>query len=127
MCADHTEQPAEQPALSAPQQVVLSMLPPKDPLWLSALRGRMLAVLASGLALWGSAGPAWREVQLLWTDGATAAHVGAVLSHVTALTDHGMALVVAGGSLIALLSALASKLRSRWHARQIANLLRLVS
>jgi len=107
--------------------IVASLQPQKDPLWLSALRGRMLAVLASGLALWGSAGPAWHELQAMLAEGPTGAHVGAMLTHATVVTDHGTALLVAGGALVSLLAALASKLRSRWQAKQAAALLHLAA
>jgi len=124
MCPD----PFAQQVAAARQvagSVIEALAQKQDPLWLSALRGRLLAVVASGLALWGSIGPAWREAQALMADGPTGAHVGAILAHVTALTDHGANLLVAGSSLVALLAALGSKWRSARRTRQLAALARI--
>jgi len=91
--------------------------PPRDPLWLSALRGRMLAVLASALSLWVAAEPAAQAVRHLLDEGPSSAHVAAVMSRSTLVLDHADALLIALASLIALAAAGVSKVRSWWRHR----------
>lgn len=90
-----------------------------DGLWKSALRGRLLAVLGAGLALWGSAVPAWTALRHLLAEGPTAEHIGQVMATTTTTMDAAQAVLVAGGALVAMLAAGVSKLRSWWR-RQAA-------
>lgn len=83
-----------------------------DTVWLSAVRGRVLAVLGAGLSLWASAIPAWRAAQHLWAEGPSAEHVQNVLLTTASSMDAAQVLIVAGGSLVAVVAAGLSKLRS---------------
>jgi len=91
---------------------------PRDPLWLSAVRGRLLAVLASGLSLWGAVGPAYQALRHLWAEGASPEHAAAVLTQTTVALDSLDALLLASGAAVALAASAASKARSWWRQRR---------
>ena len=92
---------------------------PKTPdSWgLSLIRGRLLAVLASGLSLWGASGPAIQAARHMWAEGVTPEHIGAVMTQTTVVVDSATALLIAGGAIVAAAAAGASKLRSWWRHR----------
>jgi len=85
--------------------------------WMSLVRGRVLAIVASGLSLWAAAGPAYQAVQHLWADGPAPEHVAAVLTQTTVVLDSGSALLLALGSAVALAAAAVSKARQWWAHR----------
>jgi hypothetical protein len=83
---------------------------PTDPLWVSALRGRVLAAIASVISV-GTAGTMlYRAIQAL-AAGPTLEGAAAVATHAAAVTDALSAALIAGMGLVAMYAALYSKAR----------------
>jgi hypothetical protein len=94
-------------------------LPTKtDTVWLSALRGRVLAVLGAGLSLWATAVPAWHALSHLFRDGPTGEHIQLAMTATATSLDAAQVLLVAGGSLVAVVAAGLSKVRSLNRVRE---------
>lgn len=85
--------------------------PPRDPAWLSALRGRLLAALASGISLWFSGGQLLALIGGIQDGGLTAAAGAELVTHAGVVYDAAGALVIAGASLVALVASVGSKAR----------------
>lgn len=87
--------------------------PRPDPLWVSALRGRLLAVLASGGSLILSGDALWRLYGHIRAEGLTAEHLSTLSALSGSAYDAVTALSVSVLSLVALAAAGLSKLRER--------------
>lgn len=88
-----------------------------DPLWLSALRGRVLAAIASASSLAASGTLLYQQIAAMVRAGPSADGVATVAAQAAAVTDAGLALVVAAASLIGLLASINSKAREWLRAR----------
>lgn len=95
--------------------------PMSDSILLSAIRGRVLAVLGASLSLWASAVPAWNAIQHLIAEGPTVEHIQSVVMTSTTSMDALQVLVIAGGSLIALIASGVSKIRSIIKNKNLLN------
>jgi hypothetical protein len=84
-----------------------------DPAWVSALRGRLLAVLSAGASAWLSGQALWTAWEHIRSEGFTAEHAAALLTQSSISLDAWTTLAVAAASLLAMLGAGASWLRAR--------------
>jgi hypothetical protein len=88
--------------------------PATDPLWLSALRGRLMAAIASATGLAASGAMLYQSVQTIASGAPQVGMAGAVADlaqHTVSMVDAGLALTMAAASLIALLASINSKAR----------------
>lgn len=98
---------------------------PRDPLWVSALRGRLLAASASAVALYASGMALYHDVTAIAATGAGLDHVTELASHAADLADAGTAALVAGAALVSLVAALASKVRE-WARSALSDMQRTI-
>jgi hypothetical protein len=84
---------------------------PADPVWLSAIRGRVLAAIASAVSLWVSGGHLLGVLAAIRTGGLDPAAGAELLTHAGVVYDAGASLIVASGSLVALVASVGSKAR----------------
>lgn len=109
---------AEDDLLSGPFAELFATMPaPVDPLWLSALRGRVLAAIASGASLAASGCLLYQQVGVLAHTGVTADAAVQIANQAANMTDAAFALVVSAASLIGLLASINSKAREWLAAR----------
>lgn len=93
---------------------------PPDPLWVSALRGRLMAAIASAASLAASGAMLYRSVETLASGGTQVGMAGAVADiaqQAATVADAGLALTVAAASLAALVASLSSKAREWLRTR----------
>jgi hypothetical protein len=104
-----------------PDQITAELieLQPGDPAWLSALRGRLLAAVASGVSLWVSGGYLLAVLSGIGDAGVTAQSGAELVTHTGAVYDAAAALIAAGASLVSLIASVGSKARE-W-ARHIGS------
>jgi hypothetical protein len=99
----------------------LEQKPLTDPLWLSALMGRiqifLQAVMVAGVAI----GPVWANVYPLLADGLSFADIHAFYNHTPMLMSAGSAVWMAGSGLIIVVLALVSKVRAWRKAQGVAS------
>jgi hypothetical protein len=86
-----------------------------DPLWLSAIRGRIMAAMASGTSLWISGTVLIDQVKAIHNVGLHPETAALLLTQADSVMSAGAALAVAAVSLIGLIAAVGSKLRE-WAA-----------
>jgi hypothetical protein len=117
---DHDIHPTQREPGVPPQVESVLMVDPIDPIWLSALRGRVLAAIASGVSLATSGTMLYQQLSALAGEGMvgmSADRVTAVANQAASVVDAGLALVVAAASLIGLLASINSKAREWLRAR----------
>jgi hypothetical protein len=86
-----------------------------DPLWLSAIRGRIMAAMASGASLWISGTVLVEQVAAIREAGVNPETAALLLAQADSVMSAGAALAVAAASLIGLIASVGSKLRE-WAA-----------
>ena len=95
-------------------------IPATDPLWVSALRGRIMAAIASAASLVASGAMLYQSIKTIASGAPQVGMAGAVADlaqHTASMVDAGLALTVAAASLIALLASLNSKAREWLRTR----------
>lgn len=105
--------PPAYPPTSARPDVPFGRPPKPDPLWVSALRGRLLAALASAGSLLLSGRALWDLWGRIQADGLSADHLTTLLALTGGAYDALAALLVPLLSAAALVAAAASKARER--------------
>lgn len=88
-----------------------------DPVWVSLVRGRLLAALTAGCAAWISARALWDQVGAIRAEGLTPEHAAALLAHAQVSLDAWTALGLATLNLIAMAAAGLSWVRGRRRRR----------
>lgn len=105
-------------ALSQYYTAELIAAPRTDPAWVSAIRGRLLAAMASALSLYVSGAHLVEMVSAVGRDGISAESGVAIVAHTGVVVDAAAALTVAAASLIALIASVGSKAREWMRERE---------
>jgi hypothetical protein len=121
--AQKLDQALHDPDAKSGQEAVdyLLIADPPDPLWVSALRGRIMAAMASAASLAASGAMLYQSVKTIATSPTQVGMAGAVADiaqQAVSLVDAGLALTAAAASLIALIASLNSKARE-WLRTQM--------